>query len=424
MYPTKQQRETLLLWFSACRWTYNQCVAAVNSKEGDTSLSGLCRRFSNSDNFATDNTWVKDVPSALRQAAVRDVVKAVKAYKAKKLDNQKGFHLRFRTAHDPVQSIYVHSINWNHVRPSSRYASIFSTKRLRGGKEYRRLLRGGLPHDSRLVRDQKHRYFLCVPFDRPVQPRPASSIDRVVAIDPGVRTFLTTYDQDGAVNEWGKGDCKRLYRLAVHVYKMKQKATTVRHRQRYRLRRAMGRVFERIRNLTDEVHRKAARWLCATYDTIVIPAFQASQMVKKGQRRIRSRTVRSMLHWSHYRFRQRLLYSAEQYSGVAVKVVTEEYTSKTCGVCGALQHRLGGSKHFACPSCGWQCDRDVNGARNILLKTLTEMTQSHLQHHSQHVALLSHNTRHPLGGGVLAPSPVSPQQRHARLSASTETAEV
>ena len=49
------------------------------------------------------------------------------------------------------------------------------------------------------------------------------------------------------------------------------------------------------------------------YLRIVIP-LNSSQMVKKdGRRRIHTKTVRSMLHWSHYRFRQRLLYTAEQH---------------------------------------------------------------------------------------------------------------
>ena len=56
-----------------------------------------------------------------------------------------------------------------------------------------------------------------------------------------------------------------------------------------------------------------------------------------------------------------------------VKLCTEEYTSVTCGQCGALNKGLGTSKDFLCPACGEACDRDANGARNILLKALTEL---------------------------------------------------
>ena len=37
-----------------------------------------------------------------------------------------------------------------------------------------------------------------------------------------------------------------------------------------------------------------------------------------------------------------------------------------------INKNLGSSKTFQCPSCGATIDRDVNGARNVLLKYITE----------------------------------------------------
>ena len=47
--------------------------------------------------------------------------------------------------------------------------------------------------------------------------------------------------------------------------------------------------------------------------------------------------------------------------------------SKTCGACGWLHYKLGGAKVFRCGAagCGAVFDRDLNGARNILLRYLT-----------------------------------------------------
>ena len=44
--------------------------------------------------------------------------------------------------------------------------------------------------------------------------------------------------------------------------------------------------------------------------------------------------------------------------------------SKCCGNCGKLNHKLGASKIFKCPHCEWTLDRDMNGARNIMIKNL------------------------------------------------------
>ena len=45
----------------------------------------------------------------------------------------------------------------------------------------------------------------------------------------------------------------------------------------------------------------------------------------------------------------------------------EDYTSKTCGKCGALNQALGGKEVFNCPKQGWGyiAGRDTSAARNI-----------------------------------------------------------
>ena len=385
VYPTRNQRELLYRWMAACRRTYNQAADAINKGTVPHELGALSRAFVSKRSLGSQQQWMADVPSSVRQGAVRDAFFAFKAYKARRPHNQDGFHLKFRSVRDPVQSLVVLKGKWNqpNTRNRSKHHGVFSTQLLRGGREYRRLLENGLPHDSRLLRDAKHRWFLCVPFTCRAPPplgpsasRPrnvaAAPSHRVVAIDPGVRTFLTTYDLQGKIHEWGVGDLSRLYRLALHVDTLESKASRAKHRKRYRIRRAAARVRERVRNLVDDVHRKACSWLCATYDTIALPRFDTGGIVRRKGRRLTRGTVRSMLRWAHYRFRQRLLSKAAT-RGVRVELITEEWTSKTCGTCARLHHALGGSKHFRCPSCGWRCDRDVNGARNIMLKALTPL---------------------------------------------------
>ena len=87
-----------------------------------------------------------------------------------------------------------------------------------------------------------------------------------------------------------------------------------------------------------------------------------------------------MCTWSHYSFRQRLLFKSREYRHCRVVVTSEAYTSKTCGACGVLHSKLGGSKTFKCPSCGVCLDRDANGARNILLRVLTRKEQELCTH--------------------------------------------
>ena len=82
--------------------------------------------------------------------------------------------------------------------------------------------------------------------------------------------------------------------------------------------------------------------------------------------------VRAMMTWAHGRFRTRLLSKVREYPDCRIYVHNEAYTSKTCGACGHVHAKLGGNKLFRCPACHVIMDRDGNGARNILLRFLTE----------------------------------------------------
>ncbi len=81
-------------------------------------------------------------------------------------------------------------------------------------------------------------------------------------------------------------------------------------------------------------------------------------------------TKRMMYTYKFYQFKQRLLNKCKEHGNKCL-VVDESYTTKTCGKCGNLNRELGSSKTFKCPNskCKVVLDRDVNGARNIAIKT-------------------------------------------------------
>jgi len=133
---------------------------------------------------------------------------------------------------------------------------------------------------------------------------------------------------------------------------------------------AIARMRRRIKCLRNEIHRKAIAFFVREFDIIIIPSFEVSNMVKCKARRITRQTVRNMLGWAHFRFRERLMSKAEEI-GVHVLLQNEAYTSKTCSCCGNMQV-VGGSKTYDCHGCGVRMDRDENGARGIFLRALLD----------------------------------------------------
>jgi hypothetical protein len=148
------------------------------------------------------------------------------------------------------------------------------------------------------------------------------------------------------------------------------------HARRWRMRRALWRIWDKKRNMIRDAHRKYALHMSRTFEVLLIPRFSAQGMVRKSVkkdgtevvkgRNIGKGTVKAMLNWAHYSQRQRLLDRTE---GFTVIEVVEPWTSRTCSACGYLVPKTR-SKVFQCAqkACEMTCDRDLNAAKNILLR--------------------------------------------------------
>jgi putative transposase len=146
-------------------------------------------------------------------------------------------------------------------------------------------------------------------------------------------------------------------------------------RKRANMRRAQARGRDRIRWLVREVHCKAARFFATEFDVIALPAFGSGRMSERFGRKIHCKTVRQMLGWNQYKFRQRLVSKAEELGKVVIHP-SEAYTTKTCCKCGWQNLTIGSSKTFQCRTeaggCGQRIDRDLNSAVNIYLRSAAE----------------------------------------------------
>ena len=122
----------------------------------------------------------------------------------------------------------------------------------------------------------------------------------------------------------------------------------------------------KIKNMVNDLHWKTVNLLCKNFNNIYIGKMSTKDIVKKHGNLAKS-TKKYCYALSHFTFRERLKSKAEEYK-VNVKEVCEAYTSKTCGGCGKINKNLGSSKVFKCPTCSFKIGRDINGARNILIK--------------------------------------------------------
>ena len=190
----------------------------------------------------------------------------------------------------------------------------------------------------------------------------------IASLDTGIRTFQTLYGLDHCV-EIGKGDSKtilQLLRLGDYYQSM---ITSGVSKRKYKIKKKH--INKRIKGLVNDLHRKTVSFLVNNYKNVLLPDFRVSQMVKG--KKLHKSVKRQMFSLEFFKFKQRLIDKGKK-RNCCIGIVDESYTTKTCGVCGK-RYEVGTSKIFNCPNrkClfyGIEIDRDINGARNVLIKNL------------------------------------------------------
>lgn len=295
--------------------------------------------------------WFKDIPAHILYGAMRD---AERDYKLVIRNRSKGEAHKLPRCRKRTQRSFF--MLGNAVTPKGFYPRLLGQMRATESLPYH-------PADCRVV-FEAGKFWLRYPEVKTITQ--SENQGRVVAVDPGVRTFATLYSPSG-IGKIGHKAFGRIQRLAYHLDDLISRTTKEGNRQRkQRMRLAQARLRLRIRNLVDTLHYQTAGWLCRNFDVVVFPEGDFTNACAKAQRKIRSRAVRTLLGYAFARFRERLKFKAGLL-GKQVVIVNEAYTSKTHNITGEVR-QIGGAKTIT--SKGIRIDRDVNGALGILLKAL------------------------------------------------------
>ncbi|NEO05326.1 MAG: transposase [Moorea sp. SIO3I6] len=351
LFLNADQRLTIRRWFGVSRYVFNKTVKILENGEIKANWKAIKTGILNDL-----PEWCLAVPYQIKSIAIKDACTAVREAKKKYKKLGQINRVRFRSRKNPVQSCYI-------PKSAVSVKGIYHTKL--GALTFAETLPGNIC-DCRLTSTNGN-YYLVVPYK--TAHIKTENQGRVVALDPGVRTFLTFFSQT-SVGKIGHGDFSGIQRLCQHLDNLISKISKAKGKQKYRMRKAARRMVLRIQSLVNELHHKAARFLVDNFDVILLPTFETSQMSKKRNRKLRSKTVRNMLSFAHYRFKEFLKQKVSE-TGKIVVDVCEAYTSKTVSWTGEIVN-IGGSKTIKSKIDGQVMDRDINGARGIFLRALVD----------------------------------------------------
>lgn len=197
---------------------------------------------------------------------------------------------------------------------------------------------------------------------------------KIMGIDLGIKNIATTYDtadEEFRIYKGGKV-------LSTQYYFNKQ----IQKLQKKLPKKEDGKTQQYSKNIT-KLHRKKARQVkhqlhCIANDivktcekknikTVVVGDLKNIRKENNGKGKKLGRKTNQKLHsWSYCTLTSLLDYKLKRV-GIALKKVSEKYTSRTCPACGDRKKKnraIRGS--FRCNKCGYRKHPDVIGAINIL----------------------------------------------------------
>ena len=334
--------------YTLTRWVWNECVHQYRSGNRPTAAK-LDKLLTAARQSAS---WLREGSSVVQQQEIRTYATA--------LNHSFQVPGRGRPRYKSAKRNGLVSLNY-----TRRGFSIIGNRlRLAGGVTLPVVLSRPLPSEPTSVRVYEDAAgWWWASFVVEVEPdkkthHPSSSS---VGIDWGISTTATTTDPDLTLQFRDVAARQARYiksqqrRMALH-----RKQRDAAEKKAYdRARKATARAHKRAAWQRKERARKWAQKVATTHRDVAVEAFRPKFMAKSTMaRKMHVAAIRSL--------RDELAYAVSRSGGRMVEVPAP-YTTMTCSNCGArAKHRLPLSqREFCCPTCGFECDRDVNAARNV-----------------------------------------------------------
>lgn len=188
--------------------------------------------------------------------------------------------------------------------------------------------------------------------------------EKTISIDQGMKTYVTGITENNAI-KYGSNMIKKLMPYIKKIRKIKENKEISEKRKRG----IEKKNIVKIQNLIDEAQWKIINEITDSYKTVIIGNLSTKNITNNGKSEMTPEMKDLAYKLRFYEFRERMKYKCIS-KGVNYKVINESYTSKVCTHCSNYNKNLKNERIYECIKCDTVIDRDLNGARNILLKAI------------------------------------------------------
>ena len=362
LYPNKTQEQTLQKVLGCYRFVYNHMLArkqdAYKTDKTNLGLNELSKYFHHELLNDEQYFWLKEQNTKVMKQAIRQMLTAYDKF----FKEHKGFP-KFKSKRDKQSALFPYDAISKTNAFDTRKITL--TKKLKNVKfrcsdlylsrlqRYKDSIRS-----ATLSKTKSGCYTLSILVDvSDNELVKFNKMGRDVGIDLGVKDFVITSDGEVFENKhFYKKDEKKLAKLQRQLSK-KHKGSSNFHKQCMRI----ARVFETISNKKENYIHSVVNYLLRHYDTVYMEDLNTSGMLKNHK------LAKAIQEVGFYKFKMTLSTKALQNDKKVVLIGRYYPSSKTCSQCGYIHKELKlKDRHWQCPNCGANHDRDYNAALNIL----------------------------------------------------------
>jgi putative transposase len=349
-YPNNTQEEQLNQTFGCVRFIWNQYTASFNQKnEGPNFAKATIKQLKEIFPFLKDVAY-----NALEQKAM-DFIETKKQFFSKNRKTRLG-RMKFKKKGISRDSFRL-SVNGFKIKSGEIHVAKIGKLKIRKDREWK-----GTPKSVTVSKNKCNQYFVSILVEETLELK--QNTGRSIGIDLGLKDLLIASSGMKISNpRWFRKSQTKLKRTQQHLSR-KSKGSNRYNKQRLKV----AKIHQKITNQRNFVYHNLSIWLVNNYDTIIMEDLNVRGMIKN---RKLSKSI-SDAAWST--LVEMIKYKATWYGKTFHQIDRFYPSSKTCSCCGHKLDSLELSvREWACSNCGTIHDRDLNAAKNILNKGLSDL---------------------------------------------------
>ena len=358
LYPSRAQKQELLVVLDSCRWLYNHFLERLNQKENGRTP----RRYelqATLPKLKREYPELKQVHSKVLQMVLHRLYSNLRVLVELKRNGRKVGRLRFK-GRDWFKSFTYNQSGFKLIEGHGKRRELWLSK-IGSIPIVLHRMPDGEVKQIHIKREHSGKWFVCFSVEVGETPK-VRKISKSVGIDLGIIHYAA--DTDGNFVEHPHNITKSARRLEREQRRLSRKKRGSKNREKQRFKLAL--VHERIHNQRLDFLHKLSHDYVSRYDFIAVEDLDVKELIEMAHNG-KNRADAAWTTFLHF-----LTYKAERAGRWVVKVEPRG-TTQECARCGKVVKKELWERVHNC-TCGFVSNRDYNSSLVVLKRGLEKIS--------------------------------------------------